>query len=578
VTRFEVWAPLAQSVRLSWRGPPVQLTPTARGYFAADVPDAVAGTEYRFVLNDGKPVPDPRSPHQPEGIDGPSRVVDHSRFQWTDAGFPGLRLASAVLYELHVGTFSSEGTFDGAIAHLDYLVDLGVDAVELMPVAQFSGRHGWGYDGVDLFAPHEAYGSPDSLKRLVDACHARGLGVILDVVYNHFGPAGNYLPQYGPYLTDRYKTPWGGALNFSYEDSQPVRDFVCENALSWLRDYHFDGLRLDAIHAIVDTSARHILEELSDRVAVLAAEVKRPLWLIAESDLNDPRIVEQKSRRGHGLDAQWSDDFHHALHAVLTGEKDGYYADFGTLEQLARALTDVFVYDGRYSEFRRRVHGRSAEGIPDERFVVYSQNHDQVGNRARGERTSQLVSPGLCRVAAALVLTAPFVPMLFQGEEWGASTPFLYFTDHADPELAQAVREGRAQEFDGEGFRSGTVPDPQAPETFERSRLRWDERVQAPHAEMFLFYRALLRLRREHPDLGGAGKERPTVTVDEARRVLVVRRGTVRIACNFSSERVELESSTAATALLASDAATTVADGTVTLTKESVLVYQDVGT
>ena len=578
MTRISVWAPRAKSVALRWHRPDVELLPVGDGHFASEVSELVHGTDYRFVLDGGPPLPDPRSAWQPEGIDGPSRVVDHRQFEWTDADFRGFHLPSAVIYELHVGTFSDEGTFDGAIANLDHLTDLGVTAVELMPIAEFSGRRGWGYDGVDLFAPHSAYGTPDALKRLVAACHARGLGVILDVVYNHFGPAGNYLPRFGPYVTDHYKTPWGGALNYCNEDSGPVRDFACENALAWLRDYHFDGLRLDAVHAIIDTSARHILEELSDRVEALAAEVGRPLWLIAESDLNDPRVVEPKERRGYGIDAQWSDDFHHALHAVITGEQSGYYADFGALSDLAAALSEVFVYAGRPSRFRRRVHGRSASGVPGYRFVVYSQNHDQVGNRARGERTSALVSPGLLEVAAAIVLTSPFVPLLFQGEEWAASTPFLYFTDHRDPELAEAVRQGRAREFGAQGFGAGDVPDPQAEETFRRSRLNWAERAEPVHARLLDFYRRLIRLRREHPCLAGARRERAGVSVDEAKRTLVVSRDRVRIACNFSSAAVTLALDSApARLLLTSSDASALKGSVLTLSGESVAVFEYAG-
>jgi maltooligosyltrehalose trehalohydrolase len=574
VTRIRVWAPRAKTVALRWHRPDVELAPMGDGYFELDVPELVHGTEYRLVLDGGEPLPDPRSAWQPEGIDGASRVVDHRQFEWTDAGFRGLHLPSAVIYELHVGTFSDEGTFDGAILHLDHLVELGITAVELMPVAEFSGRRGWGYDGVDLFAPHSAYGAPESLKRLVDACHARGLGVILDVVYNHFGPSGNYLPRFGPYVTDHYKTPWGGALNFCNEDSGPVRDFVCDNALAWLRDYHFDGLRLDAVHAIIDTSARHILEELSDRVEALAAEVGRPLWLIAESDLNDPRVVEPKERRGYGIDAQWSDDFHHSLHAVITGERQGYYGDFGALSDLSAALSDVFVYAGRSSRFRRRVHGRSASGVPGQRFVVYSQNHDQVGNRARGERTSALVSEGLLEVAAAVVLTAPFIPLLFQGEEWGASTPFLYFTDHRDPELAEAVRQGRAREFGAQGFGAGEVPDPQAEETFSLSKLKWAERSEPAHAGLLAFYKKLIRLRREHPSLAGARRERASVSVDEAKRILVIARDRVRVACNFSPAAVTLALGAPGRVLLSSSEANDLDGTTLKLCGESVVVLE----
>jgi maltooligosyltrehalose trehalohydrolase len=541
MTAFRVWAPLARRVRVRFDGRTVELTPSRDdGYFEAEVPEAGPGTDYRYSLDDGAWLPDPRSAHQPEGVHGPSRVVDHGCFPWTDSGYSGFHLPSAILYELHVGTFSEEGTFDGAIRHLDHLVDLGVTAVELLPVAEFSGSRGWGYDGVYPYAPHSAYGGPEALKRLVDACHARRLGVLLDVVYNHVGPAGNYLPAYGPYFTERYATPWGKAPNLDGPDSDAVRAFVCDNALSWLSDYHFDGLRLDAVHAIVDTSARHILEELSDRVETLASVLGRPLWLVAESDLNDPRIVERKEAGGYGMDAQWSDDFHHALHALLTGERHGIYQDFGSVADLAAAFSRVFVYGGRYSSYRRRVHGRSPCRIPSSRFVVFSQNHDQVGNRARGERTSALLSPALTRVAAALVLASPFVPLLFQGEEWGATTPFLYFTDHADPDLARAVREGRAREFAFGGPAPEGVPDPQAEETFARSKLDWSEPLRPPHAELLAWYRRLIELRRTHPAFRGARRERPVGSFDEANRWLLVDRGGAYLAANLGDRAVEV--------------------------------------
>jgi maltooligosyltrehalose trehalohydrolase len=418
-----------------------------RGWWHAHVPSGAPGLDYAFSLDGGEPLPDPRSPWQPRGVHAPSRLVDHQRFSWTDQRWQAPPLGSAVIYELHVGTFSPEGTFDGVIGRLEHLAGLGVTHVELMPVAEFPGVRGWGYDGVDLWAPHHAYGGPDGLKRLVDACHARGLAVLLDVVYNHLGPSGNYLGRFGPYFTSRFRTPWGDAMNFDGAGSDEVRRFVCDNARMWLRDYHVDGLRLDAVHAIADGSAVHILEQLAQEVEKLAASLGRHLVLIAESNLNDPRIVQPPSAGGYGIDAQWNDDFHHALHTVLTGERHGYYADFGRLADLATAFRRGFVYAGEYSVFRDRRHGRPAIGVSGNRFVVSAQNHDQVGNRALGERASLLMSEGRLHIAAALLLTSPFVPMLFQGEEWGASTPFLYFTDHAEPELVEAVRKGRCQEF-----------------------------------------------------------------------------------------------------------------------------------
>ncbi|MGH9282200.1 MAG: malto-oligosyltrehalose trehalohydrolase, partial [Acidimicrobiales bacterium] len=509
--------------------------------FEVDVTGAGAGTDYGCSLDGGPALPDPRSAWQPAGVHGPSRVVDHGAFRWTDGGWGGVHLPSAVLYELHVGTFTPEGTFDAAAGRLDHLVDLGVDAVELLPVAQFRGTRGWGYDGVDLYAPHTAYGGPDGLKRFVDACHAKGLGVVLDVVYNHLGPDGNHLAAYGPYFTDRYATPWGQAVNLDGAGSDEVRAFFVDNALMWLRDYHVDGLRLDAVHAIVDTSATHLLEELAQAVAELAAATGRPRFLIAESDLNDPRVVRRCEVGGYGMDAQWSDDFHHALHAALTGERDGYYADFGALGQVATALRRAFVYAGDYSPARHRVHGRLDPGLPGHRFLGYAQNHDQVGNRALGERSSALMSAGRLRIAAALVLTAPFVPMLFQGEEWGATTPFQYFTDHTEPALAAAVREGRRAEFAAFGWKPDEVPDPQDEATFQRSKLDWGEARRGDHAALLDWHRRLVELRRAVPALRDGRLDRVRCQVDEDAGWLVVQRGPVTVAANVGPGPVELD-------------------------------------
>ncbi|MGH7748223.1 MAG: malto-oligosyltrehalose trehalohydrolase, partial [Candidatus Dormibacteria bacterium] len=405
------------------------------------------GTDYRLGVDGHPGLPDPRSPHQPEGVHGPSRTVDHRAHAWGDGDWRGAELADAVLYELHVGTFTPQGTFDAAAARLGHLVELGVTAVEIMPVAEFPGDRGWGYDGVNLFAPHHAYGGPDGLRRLVDACHAHGLAAVLDVVYNHLGPDGNYLGAFGPYFTDRYRTPWGEAINLDGRQSDEVRAFVVDNALMWLRDYHLDGLRLDAVHAILDTSAVHILEELAGRVRALEAELGRRLWLIAESDLNDPRLVRDPDRGGYGLDAQWTDDVHHALHAVLTGERTGYYADYGRVEDVAQALRHAFVLDGRYSRYRERRFGRPIGDLGGAHFVVCLQNHDQVGNRATGDRISATLSPGLLACGAALVLCSPYTPMIFMGEEWGAATPFQFFSHMPDSALREAIRDGRYAEF-----------------------------------------------------------------------------------------------------------------------------------
>ena len=566
---LEVWAPNADHVTVvGGSRPRVPMDgPDDDGWFRVAV-DLGPDDCYGFSLDSGPPRPDPRSPWQPEGVHGLSRPVDHAAFRWTDGDWTGRPLDTAIVYELHVGTFSPEGTFDGAAARLDHLVDLGIDVVELLPVAQFPGRHGWGYDGVDLYAPHDPYGGPDGLKRLVDACHARGLAVVIDVVYNHLGPAGNYLAEFGPYFTDRYSTPWGTAVNLDGPDSDPVRDFVVGNALMWVRDYHADGLRLDAIHAIVDTSAVHILEELRAQVETLAAELGRKVFLIAESDLNDPKIVHRPELGGYGIDAQWSDDFHHALHAVLTGERTGYYADFGSLDHLAKSLRQAYVYDGGYSPHRRRRHGRSPAGLPPTRFLGYLQNHDQVGNRATGERSSMLLSTGLLEVAAAIVLLGPFVPMLFQGEEWAASTPFLYFTDHDDPELGEAVSEGRRREFAAFGWSPEQVPDPQAPETFEASVLRWDERAQEPHARLHDWHRRLIALRRSLPPVDFDDVD---VRYDEDERWLVLHRGPVSVVCNLSTERRQVPG-VEGDLLLASDDAVAVGSGGVTLPAESVVV------
>ncbi|HEX8802634.1 MAG TPA: malto-oligosyltrehalose trehalohydrolase, partial [Acidimicrobiales bacterium] len=530
-----VWAPWAErSVEVVTGGRRVPLARTERGRWSAPVDGLAPGHDYAFSLDGGPPLPDPRSAHQPAGVDGPSRVVDHAAFPWTDAGWRGFHLPGSVLYELHVGTFSEAGTFDGVVGHLDHLVDLGVDAVELLPVAQFPGVRGWGYDGVDLWAPHAAYGGPDGLKRLVDACHARGLGVVLDVVYNHVGPGGNVLGRYGPYFTARHRTNWGDAVNVDGPGSDAVRAFIVDNALMWLRDHHIDGLRLDAVHAILDDSATHVLEQLAGAVRRLAAQLGRPLWLIAESDRNDPRYVRPPVAGGYGLDAAWADEWHHALHAVLTGERDGYYEDFGSLALLAKALRQAWVYDGTYSPHRDRVHGRPPTGLDGDRFVVSAQNHDQIGNRARGERLAHLVSSGRAAAAAALLLTAPFTPLLFQGEEWGASTPFLYFTDHADPGLGRAVSDGRRREFAAFGWDPADVPDPEDPATFARSRLRWDEAGRSPHAALLDWHRRLVALRRARPELTDGRLAAVDVAFDEGEGWLVIGRGAVSVAVNLA--------------------------------------------
>jgi malto-oligosyltrehalose trehalohydrolase len=467
-------------------------------------------------------------------VHGPSRRYDHGRFAWTDAGWRGIPLPGAVIYELHVGTFTPAGTFDAAIERLDYLAGLGVDAVELMPVAAFPGQHGWGYDGIALWAVHEPYGGPDGLKRLVDACHARGLAVLLDVVYNHVG-IGNRLADFGPYFTDAHSTPWGPAVNLDQAGSDEVRAFVIGNALMWLRDYHIDGLRLDAVHALADHRALPLLEELAAEVDAQAAQLGRELVVIAESDLNDPRLVSAREAGGTGLAAQWSDDFHHALHAALTGERQGYYADFGSLEVLAQTLTRVFRHDGSWSSFRGRSHGRPVDTArtPAHRFLGYLQDHDQVGNRAVGDRIADLVGDGLLRVGAGLVLTAPFTPMLFMGEEWGADTPWQYFTNHEEAWLATAVRDGRRSEFAAYGWDVADVPDPEDPQTFIRSKLDWSQLAGEQHAGLLAWYRELIALRRARPELTDPRLDRVSVSYDEDARWLVVARGRLLIVASL---------------------------------------------
>lgn len=533
---LEVWAPYADTVQARINGQTMPMHPLAGSWWRLDarMPE---GTDYAFILDGGKPLPDPRSARQPRGVHGPSQRVDHAAFDWHDAGWQPPPLSSAVIYELHVGTFSHAGTFAGVVEHLDHLSALGVTHLELMPVNSFSGRRGWGYDGVSLYAPQESYGGPEGLKRLVDVCHGRGLSVILDVVYNHLGPEGNYLTHFGPYLTDRYQSPWGQSVNLDGPESHEVRRFFRENALMWLRDYHMDGLRIDAVHALVDLSALHFLEELADAVKRLESETGRHRVLIAESDLNEPRIVRQKDAGGFGIDGQWSDDFHHALHCVLTGEKNGYYADFGDIADLVRAFKRVFVYDGKFSAFRRRIHGRSAAGLPATRFIGYLQNHDQIGNRALGERAGHLMNPERLRAGAAIVFFAPFVPMLFQGEEWGASTPFLYFTDHGDSELGEAVRSGRCEEFAAFGWDPETIPDPQAHETFARSILNWDECAADPHQSILQWFRQIIDLRKRYPDLTDGRVDRVRAEFSESGRWLVITRGRLVLACNLGKAR-----------------------------------------
>ena len=542
---FKVWAPRAQQVSLKMTDQTVPMEgPSPIGWWKVQVEKADSGTDYGFLLNGDQTVyPDPRSFWQPNGVHEASRVYDQHRFPWTDQKWQGPPFSGAILYEMHIGTFTQEGTFDSAAERLDYLHDLGVTHLEIMPVNAFPGGQGWGYDGVGLYAVQHAYGGPDGLKHFVDACHNRGLAVILDVVYNHFGPTGNYTGQFGPYVTEKHKTPWGDAVNFEDEGSDQVRRFFCDNALMWMRDYHIDGLRLDAIHEFMDRSAVHFLEQLSAEVETLGATLQRKLILIAESDLNDPKIVRPREAGGFGIDAQWSDDFHHALFTLLHMEKSGagYYSDFGSFEKLVKALTRIFVFDGAYSRYRNRSHGRPVDGLSAHHFIGFIQNHDQVGNRAKGERIEHLVGMARAKMAAGLLLTAPFLPMIWQGEEYAASTPFLYFADHEDVEMAKMVSEGRKKEFAAFGFGEDEVADPENVETFHRSKLDWKECESGTHAEMHAWVRKLTWLRRHSQSLNDGDKGHVTVISDEKKKWLLMDRGLMRVICNLGADAVEFE-------------------------------------
>lgn len=522
-TTFRVWAPHTDRLELVVEGrPPIALERDAEGVFAGFVEGIRAGDRYQYRFPDGRLRPDPASRLLEHGVHGASTVVDPA-FDWTDAGWRGVPLESLSIYELHIGTYTPEGTLDALIPHLPELAALGVTALELMPVAAFDGPHGWGYDGVQLYAVHAPYGGPAALQRFVDACHRHGLAVILDVVYNHLGPSGNYLREFGPYFTDRHTTPWGEAINYDGERSRHVRDYAIENALMWIRDFHIDGLRLDAVQNIYDDSDPHLLKELNAKVQALAKELGREVHLIAESDLNDPKLLRTVEEGGYGLASQWTDDFHHSLHTTLTSERTGYYADFRGLPDLARVYRQAFVYTGQHSAYRGRPHGSSARGLPGRRFNVAAQNHDQVGNRAQGDRLTATLSHEALRFAAAATILSPFLPLLFMGEEYAETAPFQYFTSFPDAELGRAVSEGRRREFAAFVWQ-GEVPDPQSPSTFERSRLDHALKQQPSHARMLQWYRALLELRRTHPSLRDDSLGDEKVSLDEQARVLTLSR------------------------------------------------------
>ncbi|MCV7398997.1 malto-oligosyltrehalose trehalohydrolase [Mycobacterium fragae] len=542
---FAVWAPKPKLVRLDVDGAVYPMTPYSDGWWRLTV-DTAPDARYGYLLDDDPTVlPDPRSARQPDGVHERSQLWDppdaSGAAVWTDADWTGRSVEGAVIYELHLGTFTPGGTFDSAIEKLDNLVDLGVDFVELMPVNAFSGTHGWGYDGVLWYAVHEPYGGPDGLVSFVDACHRRGLGVLIDAVFNHLGPSGNYLPRFGPYLSSA-SNPWGEGINIADAESDEVRRYIIDCALRWMRDFHADGLRLDAVHALVDTTAIHILEELAAETDALAEQLGRRLSLVAESDLNDPRLITPRSDCGYGLTAQWDDDIHHAIHAAVSGERQGYYADFGSLATLATTLRNGFFHAGTYSSFRRRRHGRplDASRIPATRLLAYTCTHDQVGNRAVGDRPSQNLSYGQLAVKAALVFGSPYTAMLFMGEEWGASRPFQFFSSHPEPELARATAEGRKQEFAEHGWDADDIPDPQDPQTFYRSKLDWDEADAGEHARLRRAYQDLIALRRNEPDLADPWLDHLAIDYDEDRGWIVMRRGRLTVACNLGTEPVTL--------------------------------------
>ncbi|HHP7244103.1 MAG TPA: malto-oligosyltrehalose trehalohydrolase [Elainellaceae cyanobacterium] len=523
---FTVWAPQLQKVAVEIVAPDpkiVSLEPAERGYWTTTIGGLSADTQYRYQLDETSSYPDPASQWQPDGVHGASQVVDHHAFSWTDGNWKGIPLEELIVYELHVGTFTPDGTFEAIANRLDDLKDLGVNAIEIMPVSAFPGDRNWGYDAAYPYAVQHSYGGPNGLKNLVNQCHEAGFAVILDVIYNHFGPEGNYTSQFAPYFTGRYSTPWGKAINFDDAHSDGVRNFVIENVLYWFDQFHMDGLRLDAIHAIFDFGAKPILAEISERVAELDTRLGRKHLLIAESDLNDVRVVQPRDQNGYGMHAQWSDDFHHSLHVLLTGEKTGYYEDFGTCAQFAKAFEKSFVYTWDYSTYRKRTHGSDVSDRSPSQFVVFAQNHDQVGNRMLGERLSKLVSFESLKLAAGALMFAPAVPLMFMGEEYGEEAPFQYFISHTDPDLVEAVRQGRKDEF--RAFHAqGEPPDAQSIETFQRCVLNWDQRKQGNHGILRQFYQRLIELRRKLAPLTHFNRSCVDTSVSETDKLVAFRR------------------------------------------------------
>ncbi|MEL6458241.1 MAG: malto-oligosyltrehalose trehalohydrolase [Cyanobacteria bacterium J06621_15] len=545
---FTLWAPLISKAAVHLVEPVDKVVPLEkdeRGYFYGSIADIKPGSLYYYQLDGETDRADPASNLQPQGVHGASEIVDHNSFKWNDEDWKGVPLEEMVIYELHVGTFTEAGTFEAIISRLSDLTELGVNTIEIMPVAQFPGSRNWGYDGVFPYAVQNSYGGVEGLKKLVDACHQQGISVVLDVVYNHLGPEGNYLWGYGTYFTEKYRTPWGSAVNFDDSYSDGVRNYFVENVVYWLENYHLDGLRLDAVHAIYDFGAKHILAEMAEAVAELEQRKNLKYYLIAESDLNDPRIIRSQEKGGYGIDAQWSDDFHHALHTVLTGEKNGYYEDFGSLEQLAKIYNQGFVYTWDYSPHRKRYHGDNPSDCASSQFVVCAQNHDQVGNRMLGDRLTNLISFESLKLAAAALLLSPYIPMLFMGEEYGEKAPFLYFVSHGDPDLIEAVRKGRKAEFAAFHEIDGKeAPDPQAEETFKQSQLNWDKRKTGEHEKLWLFHQKLLQMRKNVPALRNLDRNQLEATVVEPEKILRIQRHhqDSQILCwlNFSSETVNI--------------------------------------
>ena len=541
-TEFRVWAPNVTNLSVRILGNDARTIPatvSSDAQFVVTVPDVKPGTDYFYVVDGKRERPDPVSRWQPSGVHGPSRIVNPASFGWSDQSWSGVPLKEFIIYEFHPGTFTPEGTFESAISRLPYLRDLGITALEIMPVAEVPGNRNWGYDGASLYAPQSSYGGPTGLKKLVDACHRHGLAVVLDVVYNHLGPEGNYLPEFAPCFTGAHHTPWGQAINFDGPQSDGVRRFFIDNALYWLTEYHVDALRLDAIHGIYDFGARHILDQLSQEFQDQALRLKRQAWLIAESDLDDVRIINPRARGGYALDAQWHDDFHHAVYAFLTGEREGFLMDFGTLAELSKSIRDGFVFDWKYSRYRQRHHGSSSKDRPGEQFVAFVQNHDQIANTSRGKRLASLVPAGQQKLAAVVTLCSPFLPLLFMGEEYGETAPFFYFTSFEDQDLATAVREGRKREL-GSHYSENEFADPQALSTFERCKLDWSKPANAPYSGILALYHDLIALRKQHPSLGNCRKDLTDIQFDERTKYLVIKRSDpagsrALVVLNFSA-------------------------------------------